>query len=328
MSRALSDSPILALVGPTSVGKTDLAWQLCNSLSQDIDLLSADSRQVYRGVEVLSGAWWPEGAVLTNVPELTHPFWQWQGPSGQVVRVHGVAMLAPDAEWSLAEWQRLATQVRAWSHNQDARQILVGGTGLYVSQAFVDAPLQQVAPNLELRERWADISVGELQAEVARVASERWSLMNPSDRANPRRLIRVLEQAGQPFAAAVSQEELFIVGCQRPWGQIEERITARVRERWQIGALGEVERLVAIQDNTAASVMTTTGVREITEFLANSVSAEEAQAAWFRRERSYAKRQLTWWQKYSPDVWIDLDSLNPLDSLLTELLSQGMLEEC
>lgn len=322
--------PFLSIVGPTASGKTAAAFWLADQLLKrhpdrihGIDIISADSRQVYQGLEIVSGADLPADFQAEQVPivdpmlEFEVRMWQ-QGP----IKLWGVSCVKPTVEWSLAYFRAMTTQVITTALANKRLVLLVGGTGLYHQLATTaDQPLT-VGPNEAIRDKAAVLELRELQQWVAKTAAEKWLLMNESDRANPRRLVRVLEiaAAGLGVGVAPSNTSLFPdlnhgwVGLQLTSEELRARIAPRVAARWQAGAVAEVSTLRELMIAEAVpggyeQVLTTTGVREILSYLDDATDAAAAQAHWLRRELQYAKRQQTWWKKQTQIVW--LPALSP-----------------
>ena len=184
MSAAAHQQPtVLALVGPTAVGKTTLSLTVAAAL--DTEIISVDSRQVYRGMDI--------GTAKPTAAERA------------CIRHHLLDVVAPDEEYSVALYQRQARAIIARLHANGKLPLLVGGTGLYFRAVCDGLVLPPVPPQPELRAEWeARVAAGDLAglaAELRRldpVGAERLDL------ANPRRVIRALEVtrvSGRPFSA-------------------------------------------------------------------------------------------------------------------------------
>lgn len=302
-------SKLLTIVGPTATGKTAFAWQIAaffwQHYQQPCDLISADSRQVYQGLEVVSGL---------DLPQQSHP----EGDCFRVDqhRLWGVTMLKPTEEWSVAHFNQLVERVTTESWREHRLPIIVGGTGLYSELSMTTDPQLVIPPDVELRDRAEGLSLVELQVWVQREASSRWAAMNESDRANPRRLVRALEIArhkvvSSPVKTVKKDVSELVIGINAPIEYIEEKIAARVRERWQTGALPEITRLQMLaEDNPHLPALSSTGVKQVLAYLNDQATTEQAQAAWITSERQYAKRQITWWKKRPQVEWFAVDQAN------------------
>ncbi len=299
-------SKLLSIVGPTSVGKTAFAIWLAEQLTENqvvtgVDFISADSRQVYKGLEVLSGVDQPSPKLLP------------------VVRLFGTSLITPDEEWSVAHFQTYAQKIIDQSIADKRLPMIIGGTGLYHEHLFNDEDTLRVPPNPELRNRLESLSLEELQASLVALDQEKFDSLNNSDVNNPRRLIRAIEvsqaQAEVPplrptttnplavFFATLSQLSL---GLRDEPALILQRIQQRVLDRFANGAQSEVETLMKKYPDWSLPAFSATGVKEIRAYLEGKISAEECIEHWTLSEFQYAKRQLTWWKKRSGIVWFEI----------------------
>lgn len=297
---------IISIVGPTAVGKSGIALQLAEKLLQEglvsgVDVISADSRQVYKGLEIVSGA---------DVPE--------ELPLGIIL--HGVAMILPTAEWSLSHFHQMANSIIDDAEKNKHAVIVVGGTGLYQTQLLQSEVANQSPPQLEVREKALQMSAEQLQEWLAKFNALELESLNESDRANPRRLIRAIErqiwtQKNPVATTKPSRHRQHFFGLQTTKEGLIQRIQLRVEERLAHGAVEEVTRLAARleEEGIALSKLpaaTACGVREVLAYAQGDIDREQCAELWTRREVSYAKRQVTWWKKH-PDVqWFDLQNEN------------------
>ena len=288
--------PVISIVGPTSTGKSALARKVAAKFSdRHVDLLSADSRQVFQGMEIGTGA---------DVE-----------PWSSNTHVHGISFLPPTAEWSVAHFRKFGREILTHSAAEKGVTIIVGGTGLYHQTLWREEAEIDIPPNEELRQKAATLSLSELQEWLTSINPTHWQNMNASDRANPRRLVRALEIAQAPTlpqpelsSLPQTQKSTFCLTCPLP--ELEARITARVQDRWQNGMQQEVEKLIANYSDEEwknCPAFSATGYREVRQFIEGTLELEQSLALWSRREFQYAKRQLTWWKKHLPaEYWIDI----------------------
>jgi tRNA dimethylallyltransferase len=296
---------VIALFGPTGVGKTALAIALAERLRARGErpvAVSADALQVYAGLEVLTGAADPgerarlEHRLLSFVP------------------VHESFSVAEYAELAHAEIDRLLAAGQ--------RPIVVGGTGLYLRAALADLELRP-PPAPGVRERWeaqlAARGPAELHAELARRAPEAAERIDPRDR---RRIVRALEllEAGElhppegesQLWADRMRHPTMLVGLVMERAALYARVEARVDEMVNAGAREEVLRAHAA--GASATARQALGFEEL---LAGDVEAMK------RGTRNYAKRQLTWMRKLAGVRVIDVTGRSPdqvaeqIDGLLT-----------
>ena len=312
--RAAPSSPIGAVLGPTGSGKTDLSLALAGRVSAEI--LVADSRQVYRGMDI--GTAKPDATARASA---TH----------HLVDLVDVGEPFTVAEW-VAEARRLLPEIAA----RGRLPLVVGGSGLQV-----DALLEGYAFDLPPQpERRAQLSAELAAAGVGALAS-RLHQLDPAaagriDLRNPRRVTRALERvaaagggaaptpAAQPWPGRVAR-----IGISRPREVLYRRIDERAAWLFAHGLLDEVQRLLAAGHDPRRAPLTSHGYSEAAHYLAGEWSLDEAVAMTARRTRQYAKRQATWFGRDRRIAWIaagDLPGDDPglveeADRLLRALLS-------
>jgi tRNA dimethylallyltransferase len=286
---------VIALFGPTGVGKTDVAIELARRLRALGELpvaVSADALQVYRGLETLTGAAQPAERAL-----LEHRL---------------ISFLPVDASFSAGQYAELAHAEIDGLLAAGARPIVVGGTGLYLRAALAELSLRPPPPE-GARERW----LGELErrgpAALHAVLRDRapWAAeeIDPGDR---QRVVRALEllDAGELEPRAEDSElwtdevrrSTLLVGLVLEREQLYERIDARVDAMVLAGAAEEVRRA-----NAAGASSTARKALGFEELLAGDIEAMK------RRTRNYARRQLTWMRKLAAVHTIDTTGRSPAD---------------
>lgn len=300
---------LTSLVGPTAAGKTAFTLELAHKIVTEtryegVDLISADSRQVYQGLEITSGADVPDGFKTRCVAQLRYPFF-----SKDKIHLHGVSIISPAAEWSVTHFQDLAHEVMQFAEKHNHAVILIGGTGLYHDQITNSDPALRVKPNSVVRKKAEAMSISDLQKWAQKVNPTRFEQLNHSDVNNPRRLVRVIEiglaaPAPSPFFQTKIQQRY--VGLQRDLETLEERIKQRVKLRFETGAVTEVKKLRSQKNKTLSSsastpstwpALSSLGVKEINNYLDGVLSKEELFDMWSLHELQYARRQFTWWKK-------------------------------
>lgn len=260
---------ILIICGPTGTGKTKLALSLAKKFNGE--LVSADSRQVYRGFDALTGK--------DRSKEI--PIWLYD--------VIDVGQL-----FSAAHFVRLARRAVKNIHGRKKLPVVVGGTGLYLSALTTTIDTLGIPPNTKLRKRLIPMSVEKLQKELQKVDAARWKRMNNSDRSNPRRLIRAIEVSGNTSTQRTPKYDVLWIGLTASLPVLKQSIEARVKARWD-KALGEVT------DDLPPIL----GAGPLLLFLRGEVTKEEALRKWITAEYQYAKRQLVWFRKQSQILWLN-----------------------
>ena len=282
------ETPLLGVVGPTASGKTDLALALADHLP--LEILVADSRQVYRGMDI-GTAKVPQSA-RRRIPH------------------HLVDIADPDQPFTVADWVERARGVIPQIAARGRLPLIVGGTGLYVS-ALVDGHDYVAQPwSPELRRRLADELEAEgLEALVGRLRSADPVTAATIDLRNSRRVLRALErvEAGGGGAAPTARPyagRVALVGIDRPRQMLYRRIDERAAWLFENGLLDEVRALQAAGYGPELRPMTGHGYAEAFAYLAGEWSLERAVAVTARRTRQYAKRQLTWFRRDPRLMWI------------------------
>jgi tRNA dimethylallyltransferase len=286
-------SEVIALFGPTGVGKTAVAIALADRLrsrGEDPVAVSADALQVYTGLEILTGA---------------------AGPAERSRLEHRLISFLPvDATFSAGQYAELAHSEIDDLLTAGRRPIVVGGTGLYLRAALTEMAFRPPPP-AGARERWqAELEVrgaSALHAHLAELAPWAASEIDPADR---QRIVRALEllEAGE-LEPLEGESELWTSTVRRPTllvGLVMERellyarIDARVREMVTAGAEAEVRRA-----NMAGASATARKALGFNELLAGDIEAMQ------RRTRNYARRQLTWMRKLADVSVIDVTGSTP-----------------
>jgi len=287
---------LLCVVGPTGTGKTAKAIEL--SKDQPSILVSADSRQVYRGMDIVTGKDHPKDIII-----------------------YGIDIIGPDEQCSVSLWYDSVMPhiYQAWDEGK--LPIVVGGTGLYVKALTDGIGTMQVPIHQSLRDQLDVLSIPELQNKLNDLDQTKFNSMNHSDVNNPRRLIRAIEVAtyqnkGRTFVMTGPSPltmQSKIIGLKysdhlNPSGQAgyQSKIRQRVLQRIEAGAVQETKSLLCKYDKNIQS-MTSIGYKSIVNFLENHLTEEEMIEEWVSGEFAYAKRQLTWFRK-QPVIWYDVDS--------------------
>ena len=301
--------PVLALVGPTAVGKTALSLTVATALNAEI--ISVDSRQVYRGMDI--------GTAKATAAERAR------------VRHHLLDVVAPDEAYSVALYQRQARTVIARLHAHGKLPLLVGGTGLYFRAVCDGLVLPPVPPQPELRAEWeARVAAGDLAGLVAELRRLDPAGAARLDLANPRRVIRALEVtrvSGRPFSAWQRRQpppfHTVWLGLARPRAELYARINARADEQIAAGLVEEVRGLVQQGYGYDLPAMQTLGYREIGRYLQGQLTLDEAIASQQQATRRYARRQLTWFRRDERITWLPATTTD-LPELLEAVRQAGV----
>lgn len=291
---------VLIICGPTASGKTALALRLARA--EPTSIVAADSRQVYRGLDLLSGKDIP--AHFTK----TRGFY-----TDGATRLFGFDLINPDQTMSAAVYADYARSVIAHETKAGRRVIVVGGTGFYLSALAHPERLARVAPNPKLRQDLSRLTLSSLKRRLQKTAPARFAAMNHSDQNNPRRLIRAIEVANsRPLASRHKSLINFLWWGIKTSPLLKKRLEVRVRQRLKADALAELEALLTRHPDSRLPIYQSLGVKWLLEFREGRVDRATLISRWVTDEYHYAKRQLTWFKKQSEIIWYDQDRLSRL----------------
>ncbi len=291
--RSHAKSPILVLLGPTAVGKTELSLKLAEALGTDI--ISGDSMCLYRGFDI--------GSAKPTAEERER------------VRHHLVDILAADEPFSVTEFvARVAALVRE-HETRGQLPFIVGGTGLYIKALVEGYDFNETQEHSIFRRAMEGIAVRRGNARVHGFLAQRDPAAAERLHANNlRRVIRALETL-RYGAEHISQEsameagdapyDAFVIGLTRARAYLYERINARVEAMFAAGLVDEVAALLARGSSRDAPAMKGIGYKESAAYLAGEMGRAEAIAAIQMATRHFAKRQMTWYRRMPYIRWYD-----------------------
>lgn len=296
------------IYGPTAIGKTSLGIKLAQKLRGEI--VSADSRQIYQGMDIGTGKDLEKGAQFYPQPEIS-PLKEYQVGYYyfEGVRVWLLDIVSPDKSFSSYCWAELAAAVIENIWRRGKIPWVVGGSGFYLKTLLDGIDTAGVGPDWSLRRRLSSWSLAELQEELKRLSPGRWEKMNLSDRKNPRRLIRAIEvvkkggkEKKKRFLPPVNLLAFFLTA---PLEVIFERINQRVKKRLKEGLMTEIKKLLE-SFSWDDPGLNTLAYKEFKPYWEGKVTQEEAIATWRKDEQDYARRQLLWFKNDPRFVCLDV----------------------
>jgi tRNA dimethylallyltransferase len=279
---------IVAVIGPTSSGKSDLAVAIACRAHGEV--ISADSRQVYRGMDIGTGK-----VTKKEMRGIPH---------------HLLDIASPKRTYTVAHWKRDAERAIADIGKRGKLPVICGGTGFYVQSVTDGLVLPDVKPNTQLRAELVRHTPEELFTRLQHKDPERAETI---DAKNPVRLIRALEITDAlgkvpPLHTTPKFNTLFI-GIKTDPDVLHERIHARLLKRMRRGMLGEVKRLH--EEGVSWRRMEELGLeyRFLARHLQGKLSKEDMLAQLEIAIVHYAKRQVTWWKKDARIHWVAHDDI-------------------
>jgi tRNA dimethylallyltransferase len=301
--------PLVALVGPTAVGKSEVGMILAAALGTD--LLTADSRQVYRGMDV-----------ATDKPT----------PHQREAVAHRlIDLVEPDQRFNAGRYREAAVREIERLYREHKLPLVVGGTGLYLRaliRGLCEAPQGDPAVRAELVEEARRHGKGYLYRELAKVDPESARGLHPNDQVKNIRALEVQRLLGRPLSdihrrhrtAEVGWSPL-ILGLTRDREVLYRRIEQRVDRLFMNGVVEETEGLLARGYGRDLPSMKGLGYRQVAGFLAGDYDYGEAVRRLKRDTRHFAKRQMTWFRR-EPDIhWLTVEDSETPESVADRLLS-------
>lgn len=284
---------ILVLCGPTATGKTKLGIHLAKKCNGEI--ISADSRQVYKFMDIGTGKEWGE------------------------VPIHGYDLIDPKDNFSVHDYFKFVKIILndIWSKNK--LPILVGGTGFYIKSIVDGIETINIPSNNELRKSLNDKNVDQLFEKLATLDSSKAASLNTSDKKNPRRLIRAIEIAiwkieneKKVTNTKITDKNIntLFIGLKCPMKIISDLIYKRVEKRINEGFIDEIEDLLKMGISWKMQSMNALGYKESEGFFKSGLSYEDFVNKWYSNELKYVKRQITWFNKDKRINWFDITNKN------------------
>lgn len=312
----INKTPLVIIAGPTASGKSAAAVEL--ALRMNGEVISADSMQIYRGMDI--------GTAKVTKEEM------------RGVRHYLIDCADPDENYNVVLFQQKAREAVQEAVSAQKLPILCGGTGFYIQALLYDIDFTEMEENTSLRSRYEALAAEKGPEALHRILKEK----DPASAAaihpnNVKRVIRALEFAqesgGSIAAHNLAQRErgsaynsvFFVLTMDRQ--KLYERIDRRVDLMMEQGLLDEVTRLRDIGIARDSTAMQGIGYKQIYSYLEGDWSLEEAVRLIKRDTRHFAKRQLTWFRREKDVIWVDIDQFDTKEALYDHLqnTASGML---
>lgn len=284
--------PVLVIAGPTAVGKSGLAVDIAERVGAEI--VSADSRQVYRGLDI--GTAKPSAGDLERVPH------------------HLLSFLPADGVYSAGRFGEDVTGAISAIQAFGKTAVVVGGSTLYVEaivRGLADLPpLSEDLQDALTSEVASEEGRQRLYAELAAADPDAAATLDPTKSQRLARLVGVLRLTGRPPSRLWEEAQAHpiphvLVVLDRPRAELYDRIERRVDGMVDEGLVEEVRSLYDLGEPVRATLRATIGYREIAAAIEGEHDLQRAVDLIKRNSRRYAKRQLTWYRRYPEAVWLD-----------------------
>lgn len=302
--------PVVVIVGPTAVGKSRIAVEVAKRFETDI--LTADSRQVYRGMDI-----------GTDKP----PVETWQGITHRLIN-----LVNPDEPFNAGLFRRHALNAIEELYQHRRLPLVVGGTGLYVwtlLRGLCDAPPADRALRSRLEREAHEEGADRFYARLVAVDPDTASKLHPRDTSKIIRALEVYELSGRPMSEfqrrhgfAEHPFSALVIGLDRERRHLYRRIEERIDLQLANGLLEETQRLLDKGYRREGAAMKGLGYRQVAAYLAGECDQAEMVRRFKRDTRRFSKRQMTWFRR-DPDIaWMKIEESEAVDETATRVIDR------
>ena len=302
--------PLVVLLGPTAVGKSQIALHLAQALGTDI--LTADSRQVYRGMDI--GTEKPDATDRRTVPHRL------------------IDLVEPDQPFNVGMYRRAALEEINRVHRTGRLPFVVGGTGLYIralTRGLWDGPSADWTVRTFLMKEAERLGSSKLHARLTKVDPDLAERLHPNDTVKIIRGLEVYHVLGKPLSVEHQthrfEDSVFsplLIGLQRNRQALYQRIDARIESEISRGLVKETEGLLQRGYGRHLSSMKGLGYRQMAGFLAAEYDFDEAIRRLKRDTRRFAKRQMTWFRKEPHIEWLNVNEESSSEHIAEEIFER------
>ena len=304
---------IVIICGPTAVGKTAVSIKLAQKLNTDI--ISSDSMQIYRGMDV--------GTAKIRKEEM------------QGIKHHMIDIVEPCNEYSVSDYSMDALKIIEYLFSNDKVPLIVGGTGLYINSLIYKMDFNSSKKNEEIRSKYRNIFEEKgIDFLYNMLVSKNSKIASTIEKNNVKRVIRALEILDNSEEIKAFEEvkifqnykvNMYVLKMDREilYKNINKRVDSMITK----GLVEEVEELMKKGLTSENQSMKAIGYRQILSYLEGDISKEDAIKLIKRDSRRYAKRQYTWFKRYDFSKWIDVENMNIdkiVDILYDDIISNNI----
>ena len=299
-------NPLITIVGPTAVGKTDLTLDLAEQLHAEV--ISVDAYQVYKQLNI--------GTAKPSVDELNR------------VKHHLIDILEPNDSYSVSIFQDQAKEIIARLKDRNILPILSGGTGLYVQSLLENYNFNDVKPDeylrAELDELYSTKGIEGLRAYAFTLGKEQDIEIQYTDKHRLYRAIEILHHGDVDSLRNQTKDGVSykgpVIGLMRDRDKLYERINLRVDMMFDAGLIEEVEQLIKSGVNPDCQAFKGIGYKEVVDYINGNITLDECHDLIKKNTRHFAKRQITWYKRMPYIEWIHIDSNTPKDFIFNKAM--------
>ena len=307
------NSPLIFILGPTAIGKTEIAIRLAQRINAEI--VSLDSRQLYRQMKI--GTAKPTSAQQQAIPH------------------HLIDCADIDQPFSVADYQRLGDAALTDIRERHRPALVVGGAGLYF-RVLVDGlfpgPGADLTTREQLRREAAENGAFTLHERLHQCDPDSAARIHPNNMVRIIRALEVYELTGKPISELQVQwkkntearYEFRAFGLNMPRGKLYNRIEARADRMIEVGLVEEVKRILDAGYPPDCVAFRSFGYKEIIDYLDGQLTLFEAVALLKQNTRQFAKRQLTWFRGDPRIEWVDLSLFASIDDIVSNLMETNL----
>ncbi|EPZ53051.1 tRNA (adenosine(37)-N6)-dimethylallyltransferase MiaA [Alicyclobacillus acidoterrestris] len=289
----MTKQSVICVVGPTAVGKSDVAVDI--ALRYGGEVISADSMQVYRGMDIGT-------AKLSRAEQRGVPH-------------HLLDVVDPTESYTVAAWKRAADEVIEALCNRGKLPVVCGGTGLYIRAITDDLTFAEKPETSEVRQRWQNYveqhGVEALHRALREVDEASANRLHPNDVKRVIRALEVAETSGRPlsqgydFTEKSGRYNVLLIGLWMERQALYERVELRIDKMIEAGLEDEVKRLLQAGATAEDTSLQAIGYKEFVQYFRGECSLEETIAAIKQNTRRFVKRQLSWFRRDARIQWFE-----------------------
>ena len=299
-------NPLITIVGPTAVGKTDLTLELAEQLNAEV--ISGDAYQVYKQLNI--------GTAKPSMDELNR------------VKHHLIDILEPNDSYSVSIFQDQAKEIIASLKARNILPILSGGTGLYVQSLLENYNFNDVKPDENLRAKLDELyntkGIEGLRDYAFTLGKEHNIEIQYNDKHRLYRAIEILHHGDVDSLRNQTKDGVSykgpVIGLMRDRDKLYERINLRVDMMFDIGLIEEVEQLLQSGVNPDCQAFKGIGYKEVVEYINGSITLDECRDLIKKNTRHFAKRQITWYKRMPYIEWIHIDNDTSKDFIFNKAM--------